>query len=121
MLVALVGKEGADSFFCMSWIALVSVLRVSWMSLPGLVGGALVRWAGSSPVPSNSWMVGSARKLLRCGPMPVFLDVGLDSFIRRRSEEKAPFGLKTVGTFVMMAVSEKNASAPPHISHSITL
>jgi hypothetical protein len=42
--------------------------------------------------------------------MPVFLDVGLDSFIRRRSEEKAPFGSKTVGTFVMMAVSEKNAS-----------
>jgi hypothetical protein len=44
----------------------------------------------------KSWIVGFARKFLRCRPMPVILDVGLYSFIRARSEEKAPFGLKTM-------------------------
>jgi hypothetical protein len=97
---------GVDSFFCMSWITLESNLRVSWKSLPGLIGGALDLWAGLLPVPSISWMVGSARKVLRCGPIPVFLDVGLYSFMHERSHQKAPFGSKTMGTFDMMAVSK---------------
>ena len=53
---------------------------------------------------SRSEMTGSARKDLRCGRIPVCLEVGLYSLIRERRKEKAPLGSKTVGILDMVVV-----------------